>query len=797
MNSNFKNTLVRVILICILFQYNFNYAQNTSELDGSIKGSVIDAHTQEPIPYVTIAIKEKIKVVTGGITNDNGLFLIDKIPIGTYILEVQFIGYKTVLKQITISKGKGIVNLGEVLIEEDAIALESVEITAERSTIEQRIDRKVINIGKDLTTLGASASDIMGNIPSVSINQDGEISLRGNENVKILIDGKPTNISSADLLQQIPSNSIKKIELITNPSAKYNPEGMSGIINIILKKNTNLGFNSNISSGVTFGKKTRFNNAVSLNYRTGKFNIYGSYGNRFGKQIIDGTVTRLEENTNQLTKITNERTSHLFKTGIDYFINEKNTLSAYTNQNLFKTNADGSKAVTFFDNLPSNFAQLDNATRNNNSGTYNIDFKHNFAKEGHNIELEFDYNELDSNNDNDFTFTGNSPLNNYIEAVDDVRTNTTINLDYVNTINENSNIEIGIETRLRRTDNSYETSNIDLNNSTFSYNRDIYSFYVTWSQNFEKLSYNVGVRLEDYNVNALFSEVGNAPEIFKSNLFNIYPSGFLKYTPDEGHKKSYQLSFSRRIDRPSLNQINPIRQISTPQIIVVGNPSLNPQFTNSIELNYNRKLNKGNFSIGVFYRKIKDEINRIGYFDTNNPTLLVIDYANFDSNDAYGFEFSANYKPLKWWNFNSSFDVYSRTQKGVIEDENVKVNNTLLNLKVNNSFKVTKALTFQVLTVYKGAQKILQYELKENIFVNTGARYNFAKGKGTFSINFNDIFKTQRFAFEAFRTIKQVGEFKRDAQNIYVGFSYRFGGSKGSSLKRKKRDKNQKSDKFL
>ncbi len=764
---------------------------------GTVTGEILDQNTQEPIPYVNIIVKSGDKITTGGITNDKGVFFVDKIPFGAYDFEVQFIGFKTVTKSIAITKSNNKIDFGTILIEEEAVALEGVEITAERSTIEQKIDRKVINVGKDLTTAGASASDIMSNIPSVSVNQDGEISLRGNENVRILVDGKPTNISATDLLQQIPSTSIKTIELITSPSSKYNPEGMSGIINIILKKSTRLGFNGSINSGVTFGQKARFNNSLSLNYRTGKTNFYGSYGNRFGTQITDGTVTRTIEQTNQLTKNNNGRTSHLFKVGVDYYINEKNTFSVYTNQNLFNADLEGKKTLTFFNDTASNFIQFDTIKRDNINSTYNVDFLHSFAKEGHTIELELDYNTLQSDIANDFKFAGNSPINNYTEIVDDKRTNTTVNLDYVNPLSEKSIVEIGVETRLRRTDNSYETSRIDFRNSTFSYDRDIYSFYTTFSQNFNTWQYNIGVRLEDYNVTTQFNEVGEPQDSFKDHLFNVFPSGFLKYTPDEEQKNSYQLSFSRRIDRPSLTQISPIRRISTPQIIIIGNPNLRPQFTNSVELNYNRKINKGNITFGGFYRKIKDEINRIGYFDQNNPTLLILDYANFDSNDAYGVEFSVSYRPIKWWNFNANFDVYTRTQKGVIEGQNVKVNNTLLNARLNNSFKASKNLTFQIFTFYSGPQKILQYELKDNIFVNAGARYNFAKGKGTFSVNFNDIFRTQRFAFEAYRTVIQDGEFRRDSQSVYFGLSYRFGGGKNKRLKRKKRDKNEKTDKFL
>lgn len=781
-----------ILIVCSFFISISFYGQK-----GTIAGTVLDKDSQEPIPYANVVIKSNNEITTGGITNEQGSFSINEISYGSYDVEVQFIGYKTLILPISISKSIRRVNLGGLFIEEDAVALEAVEVSAERSTIEQRIDRKVINVGKDLTTVGASASDIMGNIPSVSINQDGDISLRGNENVRVLIDGKPTNISARELLQQIPSTSIKTIELITNPTAKYNPEGMSGIINITLKKNSNLGFNGSINSGFTYGERARYNNSLSLNYRAGKTNFYGSYGNRLGKSTTDGSVTRTVENTNQLTKSYTENNSHLFKLGLDYFINDKNTLSIYTNQNIFETIIDGSRAIRFFDNPSANFIRMDITNNDNVNATYNADFKHTFAKEGHTIELEVDYNTLESDKRYDFSFTGNSLIDDYEEFIEDTRANTTINLDYVNPLSPNATLEVGLETRLRRTDNSYDTGNPNFNNSIFSYDRNIYSLYTTFSQKINKWQYNLGLRLEDYSVDSQFNEVGEAEFNFTDNLFNIYPSGFLKYAPDEEQKNTYQLSFSRRIDRPSLNQINPIRQINTPQIIITGNPALVPQFTNSIELNYSRKLNKGSFTVGGFYRRINDEINRRGFFDEVDPNLLIVDYDNFDSNNAYGFEFSSNYRPTNWWSINGSFDVYSRTQKGFIENESVQVSNTLLNAKLNNSFKATKDLTFQLFTFFSGKQKILQYELKENFFMNVGARYNVAKGKGTLSLNFNDIFRTQRFAFETYRTIIQEGEFKRDSRSVYLGLAYRFGSGKNKGLKRKKRDKNVKADKFL
>ncbi len=764
---------------------------------GAITGSVLDKTTQEPIPYANVILKSGDTIVTGGITTENGSFTIDNILFGTYSFEVQFVGYKTEVQTLTLDKDHKKLSLSAIGIEEDAVALEAVEVTAERSTIEQKIDRKIINVGKDLTTAGASASDIMGNIPSVSITQDGELSLRGNENVRVLVDGKPTNISSSELLQQIPSTAIKTIELITNPSAKYNPEGMSGIINITLKKNTNLGFNGSINTGFTYGERARYNNSLSLNYRNGKANFYGSYGNRLGEGITNGFINRTVERTGQDILSVANRTSHLFKFGVDYFINDKNTLWVYTNQNFFDAVLDAERTISFLNTPDTDFNQFDLTARDNTNASYNIDFKHDFSKEGHSIELEVDYNILSSDTDNDFNFTGNTPLANYEELIDDTRTNTTINLDYVSPLSDNATLEIGLETRLRRTENTYTTDRIDFLNSDFRYNRDIHSFYSTFSQNLGKWQYNLGIRLEDYKVDTQFNEVSEVPFNFTDKLFNIYPSGFLKYSPDEESKNAYQLSFSRRIDRPSLNQVNPIRQLSTPQVIITGNPSLVPQFTNSIELNYSRKLEKGNVTFGGFYRRIDDEINRRGFFDQDNPTVLIIDYDNFDSNDAYGLELSASYRPANWWSLNGSFDAYSRTQKGFIEGESVEVNNTLMNAKLNNSFKATKNLTFQLFTFYSGRQSILQYDIKDNFFMNTGARYNFAKGKGTLSLNFNDIFRTQRFAFETFRTIIQEGQFKTDSRSVYLGLAYRFGSGKNKSLQRKKRDKNQKADKLL
>jgi hypothetical protein len=325
----------QLLIIITLFTAALSYA--AGEPIGKISGQVIDGELKEPIPYATIIINDKEgNLVSGNTSNDDGTFTIDKIEAGDYLFQVQFIGYKTYSREISISRSNSNVDVGEIALEPEIAALDDVMVVAERSTIEQRIDRKVINVGKDLTTTGATAAEIMNNVPSVNVDQDGNIALRGNSNVRVLVDGKPTNMDPAQLLRQIPSTSIKSIELITNPSAKYNPEGMSGIINIVLHKNSNEGFNGNLNTGVTRGENTRYNGTLDMNYRKGKVNFFGNFGTQQGENFNLGRILMTEENLLQAFDLIHRRESYFYKAGMDFYLDDRNTISFYTNQNHFE-----------------------------------------------------------------------------------------------------------------------------------------------------------------------------------------------------------------------------------------------------------------------------------------------------------------------------------------------------------------------------------------------------------------------------------------------------------------------------
>jgi len=815
----------KLLLACaLLFSLvNNTYANNPNLNDdktGTITGKVIDAILMQPLPYVNIIIKNtKEEILTGSITLDDGTFKIEKIAEGKIIVSIQYIGYKTVRKEVTIGKGNYDINLGNILLDEVTEGLDEVTIIAETSTIQQKVDRKVITIGKDLAATG-SASELMIGIPSVSVDaQTGDISLRGNSNVRVMVDGKLSNIPTAQLLKQIPSTAIKSIELITNPSAKYNPEGMSGIINIVLHKNTMIGLNGNVSLGLTHEIDAKFNSSLDMNYRNGKFNLYGSYSNNISKNNNRGFISRPENNSEQFFKFLDKRQSHLYKVGVDYYLDDKNTMSVFTTQNNSISSTTGQTEAIFNNNSAFNQSQIFLAESDNLASQYNFDYKHDFTKDGHNIELEVDYNIFNNDAPADFKFLL-GPNQNYKDFNNTDRESTTINLDYANPLSEKSKLELGLEARLFNSIIAYASTGDSFNNqgvlrptpsTDFDYTRDIYSAYINYNKQFEKWSYQLGLRAETVQEDALaLSSEAASTQTFKNDYFELYPSVFFTYTPSE--KNSYQLSYSRRVDRPGIGQVNPIKEWSSPLISSYGNINLSPQFTNSLEANYTKTLNnrKGTVTGGVFYRMISDEINRALFIDRSDVTSgrIILTHDNFDDTSAYGLELSSNYKPTKWWNINTSFDLYSQSQKGIAEnltapietatvadiETNIdKIDNVAWNFRMFNNFSLSKSVSFTAFGFYRGKNKTLQFDMEPMYFVNIGARIGFAKGKGTFSLNYNDIFDTMEFAFKGTKPFVQNGAFNWESNTWNAGLSYRFGGGKYKAKSRKNRDDNEKS----
>lgn len=809
---------LKILILTFFSALSFLQAQNASQTAfalGSISGKVIDTNSKQPLPYVNVSVKLDGKVITGGITQDNGNFNIKNLELKEYEVEFQFMGYKKQTITANLTATNKTINLNTISLVEEAVELKGVEIVSERSTIVQKIDRKVINIGKDLIASGNTASEIMNNIPTVSVDpQTKELSLRGNSNVRVLIDGKPSNIDSAQLLQQIPSSSIKQIELITNPSAKYNPEGMSGIINIILHKNSQEGFNGSVNSGVTFGITPKVNTALNLNYKVGKVNFYTNYGFNHGKNANNGYIDsyRPTLENHQTFGGANINTSHLIKFGMDYYINEKNTLSFYTNQNIVNGGGDGFTTVDYDNPLSRDSRQTSFSDTENHTQTYDLAYKHDFTKKGETFDFQANFSNTVSPEVSDYVYNQFNP-NSTRFTNNDIKRDTDylqINLDYVNPLTETVKLEIGAETRLQKITNDFdetitESPSYSRNgNSNFEFTRNIHSFYTNLGKQWKKWSVQAGLRLEQYEIDGDFqnvvtsttpSENINDQSTIKDDIFSIYPSVFFNYKASD--KNSFNFNFSRRVDRPSIGQISPIREWTTPLVESRGNPSLQPQFTNSFEVNYTRAAKIGSITTGVFYRQINDEIGRVIYKNPDNNSQDIISYDNFDDNHAIGAEVSANLKLTKWWSVNASSDAYFKTVRGTVqnansgEQERAQADVVIFNARMNNNFTATKKLRFNLFAMYRGKDLGLQFERKPMYKMDIGSTYTILKGKGSITARVNDVFETMNFAFDGNIPYRQTGAFYWESQTFYIGFNLVFGGGKNSALQRKQRDSNE------
>ncbi|MDX8553305.1 TonB-dependent receptor family protein [Tenacibaculum sp. 1B UA] len=779
-----------LILTLFLVTY-FCQAQNLQ-----LTGTILDKKTNTPLPFVSITCKNTSKkILTGSISDEKGNFKIEKLPKDSLLLTFQFIGYKTLEKRINLKESS---KIGAVLLEENITQLDEVEIQGETSTIIQKIDRKVINVGNNLTATGATSLEMLENIPSIDVNQlSGTISLRGNENVRVLVNGKPSNVNTAQLLKQIPSNSVKSVEIITNPSAKHTPEGMSGIINLILKKNTKIGFNGSLSVGATQSRNLRPEISLNTNYKIGITNFHLNYNTSWGDYETFNDLERTDIDLTQDIDFLNNSENHNIKFGVDIDITSRSILSIYTSQN-FDENSLATNTLVHennslvFDNK--SFSDYDQKDE-----TYNIDYVYNFDDKGQNLEIELNHSITKNPEEtiNEEFINPNSKEYNYTNNIKDTRKLWLLNIDYVKPI-KSGKLEAGIEFRkqdfynLILTDREHinDSASLELvGNTTLNYDKSIYSVYINFNKEFKKISIQAGVRLEQFNLNALFSNTqqGNTP--LKDNIFSWYPSASILYSFTE--KDKLQFTYSRRVDRPSAYQVTPIQEWFSPLTISKGNLNLQPQFTNSLEFNYIKTITKGYISFGTFYRRTNDKIGRLLQQDDQNSDRTISSFTNYDFADSYGIELSASFKPVKWWTLRPSFETYIQDSQGLLNGNFKTVKNILVKGRVSNSFKASKKLNFQLSGIFRGKSENIQYTVQPYTMINVGARLKVLNGKGNITLRGTDIFNTVNLDYVSNTPFIQKGKYTMENNSVHLGFSYNFGSGKNKSKGRKYRDSNE------
>lgn len=775
-------------LLTMVFFLMLSAMSFANDKKGTVTGKVQDAAGKE-IPYASIEIYTKGEtqsLVSGGMSEENGTFVIEGIDYGTYELVITAVGFNDKVQDINVQSPT--IDLGAIVMGSDVVVLEGAEIRAETSQYRTEIDKRVVDVGKDLVSAGADAASVLNNIPSVSVDQQtGALSLRGNENVKVMVDGKPSNIPAAQLLKQLPSNAIAKVEIITNPSAKYDPEGNSGIINIITHKNKRKGYNVGLDLGYTLGDNSRHNGSVNANVNTGSFNFFGNYNANLGEHRNHGRVRNYVTGLDQFFDINDENNSQLFKVGFDWFIGEKTALTLYTSQ--LYNHGDGDGTSNIFDNNTNTFYEnINDVYGEYNNQDYSLNFKQDFGKDDHNIVLDAIYSTSDNKDNRGYFY--DFPEGDFHEWRKGENNNTRINLDYTNQIIDGGKIETGIQFRQENSANSMTSDQTLWTGGDnpiefipfvdFDFTRDIYSAYVNYGQTFGKFGVQLGLRAEMVEENADFYAEPNGAGIYKNSYEEFYPSAFLTY--DVTEKGQLLLNYSRRVDRPGVNQLTPVPEWSTPTMISEGNPELRPQFTDSYELGYLQKFKGGSINATAFYRRVNDLLFR--YLEQGDSITTIQRYTNYDKSESYGMEISANYKPTKWWSFNTSFDIFAN--KFYLDNE--EVTGTPHNFRINNNFNLTKALSVQNFFMYRGAFKFIQGEMQPMWRMDLGARYSFMDGKASLTARVSDIFKTFHAEARVNNPMPGVANFNWESQTLYVGFSYNFGGEV------RKRNLNQESN---
>lgn len=795
-----------------------------------VSGHVIDASSEEVLPFVNVtllSVKDST-LIDGTVTDEKGNFTIKGVKAnGSFILRLSFIGYKDVYKDIKL-KGKPL-NVGTLAMNTNAEVLSGVEIVAERQMMEYKLDKRVINVEKNLVSAGGSASDVLENVPSVSVDEDGAVSLRGNSNVKVLIDGKPSELLGNDLatvLAQIPASTIANIEVITNPSAKYDPEGMSGIINIKLKEKGNKGLsgNINLTGGSAIEKFfPRTNGSAGISYSTKKWGFSASVDGRFNErgrrsdnmkllfnQAKDGYDAWMRsQQTGNSTNLSGGG-----KIGFDWYINDKTSLTLSYNGRVHGDPTDD--AIIANENLLDqrygidsslySARSLDQITSGNSNGNFNT-FSLNFTKQFDNPEQEL---MIDANwNMGNFYREStqildywNPTMPNYekrdVSESDNKR--AVVNINYSHPFSKTLKMEVGYNLNYsnRYSIYDYYLNGSDVRNDDMSYEfyntEYINAVYATVGYSYGKLSGQIGLRGEITNLNGRKEMLGKENDSINKQYISPFPTVHLSYQITD--MQSAQLSYSRRINRPNMWTMMPNVDLSNPEHIRFGNPNIDPEYTDAVELGYSIILPKTTIFTSAYYRQTNNRISWFNFLWTEENARKygfdwVLDIAgdevdkgklaqtslNIEKSVNYGLELIIDQQITKWWKVNISANLFGNyTDATVINDKEIRSFNW--DAKLNSTMNLPGEWTIQTSAMYFAASKTIQGERAARFFSDIAIKKNINK-KITLSLRYADIFRTA--GHNSTTITDDYISFRRGRpyrQSLTLNFSYRFGDGK-------------------
>ncbi|WP_051360023.1 outer membrane beta-barrel family protein [Adhaeribacter aquaticus] len=767
--------LPRIITFCLFLTLLYplqGVAQNSKK--AAISGTVVDALNNSPLGYATIRIFKTTdnKLLTGNITNEAGQFAMDA-PLGQYYALIEFIGYKAFKSPVfNLTKDNPSHNLGTLRVQAAAATtLNEVVVQGQKSSMELSLDKKVFNVGTDLSNAGGSATEILSNVPSVSVDAEGNVKLRGSENVRILIDGKPSGLVSfkgGAGLQQLQGSLIDKVEIITNPSARYEAEGMSGIINIVLKKEQKNGLNGSFE--VITGQPTNYGGAANINYRHRKVNFFVNYGLAY--RVTPGWSSLYQETTknNQVTSIlrqNNEGTltgfNNNIRGGMDYFFSESSILTA--SYMFRRSDANRITDIRYQDYKPNQELQryTDRKQDENEdevNAEYALSYKKTFSRKGH--ELNADFRFLDYWEKSNQTFTENTfgPRGDrdVSKAVlqrsvnDEYEKQYLTQLDYVRPVGEGGKFEAGFRSSFRNMVNDYMVGDEDAAGGLtllpeftnyFIYDENINAAYGIWGNKSKKYSYQVGLRGEYTDVKTTLRKTN---EQNPRNYANLFPSAHFTYNlPKEN---ALQISYSRRIRRPVYFDLSPYYTFTDRRNFAGGNPNLNPEYTNAFDLGHIKYFDKGSISSSLYYRHTIDKmatIRRVEVVQYQGDSISVarLRPENLISEDAFGAEFTGNYALKEWWKLDLSLNFFRAITDGSNLAQNISSDTYSWFMRHTSRFNLPKNLDFQIRANYEAPQKTPQGSRAALYYADLALSKEILNRKGTLTLNVLDLFNTR------------------------------------------------------
>lgn len=793
------------ILFSFLFTF-LSFATMQAQKDVTITGKVIDKTTGQPLEYATVAFfsKAENRIITGGITNEAGNFSIP-VPSGTYDISIEFISFKKqTIPDQKLSTDK---NLGTLSLEADTEALDEIEIIAEKTTVEIKLDKKIYNVGKDLTVRGGTVSDVLDNVPSVSVDVEGNVALRGNENVRILINGKPSGlvgINSTDALRQLPAESIERVEVITSPSARYDAEGTAGILNIILRRSKLQGLNGAITTNVGWPKSAGISG--NINYRTGDLNIFNttsydyrevpgnssSYTRYFNREfddngnlIVDDPDTYLDE-TNDYDRVRKGLSTNF---GVEWYITDSASLTGAVSYRNGDNESNTTNTLIYLDENQEFVSQnnrFDPEEETDNVLQYSVNFTKNFDDGGHKLTMDFQY---EDNSEDEFSAVFVQGVNSERVSTLEDQSRILLQADYVLPIGEKSQFELGYRGNFNDQDTDYTVEFLNETTNEFELSTGLSNFlnyreYVNaaysqfGSKVGSKFSYLLGLRLESTRITI---DQPTSGDYSKKDYTGLFPTVNLSYELSEN--ENVTLGYSRRIQRPRSWFINPFPSRSSVTSIFRGNPELAPSYSGLFDLGYYKKFGKVSLNTSAYYQHATDVFSFISFdtgetVDVNGQTFSVIERTpiNLAEEDRYGFEFTLTYNPIRKWNINANFNIFRQSITGT--DPNglsLDNDNTSWFARLNNKYTLPGKIEWQTSLNYRGPSEDAQNK-REGVFsANMAFSRDIFNENASIALNVSDLLNSRKRTMDTTTpTYTGTSEFQWRERSINLSFTYRF-----------------------